>query len=201
MRYLLISACLLLVACGSYPEKQGFVKQDEVNNHISNPYFSNPDVDYVYKANIDVYDNNFGGIFIVKKIEENNHRIVFTTELGNKLFDFSFINDTFKVNYILDDLNRNILINILKKDFKVLIQERLNVTNTYTSTDEMVFETSIHKKNHYYFKSQQLNKVIRANKGKEKVTFLFSDINDNFVGQIRIVHSNIKLKINLKSIK
>lgn len=200
MRYLLISTCLLLVACGSYPEKQGFVKQEEVNNHISNLYFSNPDIDYVYKANIEVYDNNFGGIFIVKKLGERNHRIVFTTEMGNKLFDFSFIKDDFKVNFILDDLNKSILLNILKKDFKVLIEENLDVTNIYSSPDETIFETSLNKKKHYYYKKQELNKIIRVKGKKEKVRFFFSEISDNFAKKIQIEHSNIKLKINLKSI-
>jgi len=194
------SICWLLVACGSYPEKQGFLKQDVVKSEIRNLYFSNPDVDYVYKANIEVFDKIFGGIFIVKKIATNNHRIVFTTELGNKLFDFSFINHTFKVNYILDDLNKGILINILKKDFKVLIQEQLNITNIFTSENRQVLETSINNKKHYYFVNQFLDKVVRVKNGKEKVVFLFTKINDNVVEQIHINHSDIKLKINFKSI-
>lgn len=200
MQYLLISICFLFVACGSYPEKQNFTELNTRNSNISNPYFSNQDIDYIYKANIDVYNKNFGGIFIVKKLGNRNHRIVFTTEMGNKLFDFSFIKNEFKVNYILDELNKNILINILKKDFKVLIEDNLDVANTYSSPDETVFKTNINNKKHYYFKSQQLNKIVRVGNGKEKVIFLFSDINDNIAGQIQILHSNIRLEINLKSL-
>ena len=75
------------------------------------------------EANINAFDNNFGGIFIVKKLGPKHHRIVFTTELGNKIFDFTFKEDSFKVNQILKELDKKLLINILKSDFKTLIME------------------------------------------------------------------------------
>ena len=119
---------------------------------------------------------------------------------GYMIFDFSFLNDTFKVNFIIEDMNKSILINILKKDFKTLVQEKIPVIKSYSSQDTLVYETTLSNKKHFYFKTQQLNKIIRVNNGKEKVTFLFSEINDIIANQIKILHSNIKLKINLKSI-
>jgi len=200
MRYLLSSLCLLFVACGSYSKKQNLQIEKASTRSIQNLYFSDTSKDYVYKANIAIYDNDFSGIFIVKKIGEANHRIVFTTEMGNKIFDFSFINDTFKVNFILEDMDKAILINILKHDFKALIQEEIPVVTSYSLQDTLVYETTILNKKHFYFKTQQLDKIIRVGNGKEKVTFLFSEINDTIANQIRILHSNIKLNINLKSI-
>ncbi|WP_452227150.1 hypothetical protein [Lacinutrix cladophorae] len=171
-----------------------------VTSNVFNPYFSNLNQDYIYKANIEVYDNTFGGLFIVKKIAEQHHRIVFTTEMGNKLFDFTFNNEDFKVNYILEDLDKKILINILKKDFRVLITENLKTTKAYALTKETIKKTSLNNKDYYYFENPEISKVIRVNNGKEKVRFLFSEINDNIAQKIVILHSNIKLKINLKSI-
>jgi len=199
MRYLLSSFCFLFLACGSYSKKHNFQIEETSNNIIHNPYFSNKTKDYVYKANIEVYDNNFSGIFIVKKIGEANHRIVFTTEMGNKIFDFSFLDDTFKVNYIIEDINKAILINILKKDFKALVQEKSTVIKSFSSYDTLVYETILNKTKHYYFKTKQLDKIVRANNGKEKVAFLFSEINDTAANQINILHSNFTLNINLKS--
>jgi len=202
MRYLLSSFCLLFIACGSYPKKHDFQIEKVATNNVQNFYFSNENEDYVYKANIDVYDNNFSGIFIVKKIEESNHRIVFTTEMGNKIFDFSFVNNTFRVNFILEDMNKAILINILKKDFRALIQEKLPIIKSYsTQKDTLVYETTLDNKTYFYFKTQQLDKIIRVGNGKEKVAFLFSEINDTIANRIQILHSNIKLNINLKLFK
>jgi hypothetical protein len=199
MRFLLISICLFVVGCKSYPRKSNFIKSETIGN-IHNPYFANPDQDYVYKANIEVYNKSFGGIFIVKKIEDQNHRIVFTTEMGNKLFDFSFNKDDFKVNYILEEMNKKLLINILKKDFKILITENLQVNKTYSLNSEIIKETTVGDKTYYYFESPKVYKIVRANTRKEKVRFLFKEINDNIARQIHIIHSNIKLKISLKAI-
>src|SRR5690606_33245610 len=109
--------CLLVLNCGSYPKKQNFQSKDSALKNIKNPYFSDASKDYIYKASIDVYGKNFGGLLIIKKIANNQHRVAFTTEMGSKLFDFTFTEDDFKVNFILDELNKKILINILKKDF------------------------------------------------------------------------------------
>lgn len=201
MRYLLISICFLLVSCGSYPKKQNFQSTNSVSKKIENPYFSDIIKDYVYKASIDVYDNSFGGLLIIKKITDKEHRVAFTTEMGNKLFDFSFTKDEFKVNYVLDELNKKVLINILKKDFKVLITENLHVSNSYSENNNRIFETSIfNKKHYYYFNRNQLTQVIKTKNRKEKVIFLFTDINNNIAEQISIKHNNIKLEIKLKSI-
>ncbi|WP_452232905.1 hypothetical protein [Lacinutrix sp. MEBiC02595] len=199
MRYLLISICFIFIGCASFPKKNNF-EAAAITSNIINPYFANPNQDYIYKANIEVYENSFGGIFIVKKIGEQHHRIVFTTEMGNKLLDFTFNKDTFTVNYILDDLNKKILINVLKKDFKVLITEHLIAEKTYTITNETIKKTSLDNKTYYYFESPEITKIIRANSHKEKVRFLFTDLKDNIAQHIEIIHSNIKLKINLKSI-
>lgn len=201
MRYLLISSCLVLVvSCASYPKKQGFEKQSVTTANLQNPYFSNPNQDYVYKANIEVYDKTFGGIFIVKKLADQNHRVVFTTEMGNKLFDFSFANNDFKVNYIIDELNKKILINILKKDFKVLISNPLEIVSGYQSNNHEIFEAKIGSKSHYYYYSNHLDKIVRTKNGKEKVSFQFSENNDTIAKYIEIAHSNIQLKITLKSL-
>ncbi|HLV37846.1 hypothetical protein [Xanthomarina sp.] len=201
MRFLLISLCFLVVSCGSYPKKQNFKADNPATKNIENPYFSDGSLDYVYKASIDVYDRNFSGLLIIKKIAEKEHRVAFTTEMGNKMFDFTFIEDDFKVNFILDELNKKILINILKKDFKVLVTENLIVSNSYSNNEIDVLETSIFNKKHYYFiEDSQLTQVVNTKNGKEKVLFLFLKINNHLASQIEIKHSNIKLTINLKSI-
>lgn len=197
MRYLQISICLLLTACSSYPKKHDFKKEKSIAKHIVNPYFSDETKDYVYKAKIDVYKKSFGGIFIIKKLDANNHRIVFTTEMGNKIFDFSFVDDDFKVNYILDQMDKKILLNILKKDFKVLIEENPQVLNSFSVNDSKVFETELNNKKHYYYNTdQQLNKIVKVSNTKGKVNYTFSEISNNIAKHIQIAHKNIKFEFN-----
>ncbi len=201
MRYLLSSLILAVCfSCGSYPKKNGFTATANSKENIVNPYFSNTSKDYVYKANINVFDKVLGGIFIVKKLGENHHRVVFTTEMGNKIFDFTFLGDDFKVNHILKDIDKKILINILKNDFRVLVAENPSIENTFFKNPDSIYETRIGTKKYYHFLSEKkLHKVIRVSNGKEKIEFLFSKINDDIAKEIQIMHKNIKLEINLKS--
>lgn len=201
MRFLLISCvCCLFMACRSYPEKQNFTEATSQEQTIENPYFSDPSKDYVYKASIDVYGNNFGGLLIVKKMGEATYRIAFTTEMGNKLFDFSLENEALKVNYCMDALNRKLLLNVLEKDFTTLISQNLNVKHAYINAESRIFESELYDKKHFYFLSSQLDKIVRVTNGKEKVVFEFNNVVDNMARQIAITHNNIDLNIHLKTI-
>jgi len=148
MRYLLSSFLIALCfSCSSYPKKNGYETVENTVKQTVNQYFSDHSKDYVYKANINVFKNTFGGIFIVKKLGENHHRVAFTTEMGNKIFDFTFLENEFKVNHILKDMNKKILINILKNDFKVLLTENPTIKSTFLKNETLIYETDInHKK-------------------------------------------------------
>lgn len=204
MRYLIISLSLLLLSCGSYPKKNGFESLGVAMTYVENPYFSNKAKDYVYKAKIEAFDRSFGGIFIIKKLGEAHYRIVFTTEMGNKLFDFSLDHNHFKKNYVLPEMDKKMFINLLKSDLKILVREKSIVFEGFTKNEDSVYEIRVVKPKKercfYFIRNQALNKIIRVNGGKEKVKFIFSEINDNIVGEIQIMHNNIPLKINLNAI-
>lgn len=201
MRYFLINCSALLMACGSYPKKNDFKKTEITSLHLINPYFSDMDRDYVYKAKITFADKSFGGLFVVKKLGADQHRVVFTTEMGNKLLDFSFEGSAFKVNYILEEMNRKILINLLRKDFYILIHERPTVLQQYIKQDgSTLLEAKVGKSTYFYSQHQNLKKIIDTRHGKEKTVYDFSGVDDHEAQEIDIIHKNIKLSINLKSI-
>lgn len=199
MRFLLISFLLFSIGCGSYPKKQDFKESTFDKVEIDNLYFSDPIQDYVYKADIKIFKNSFSGIFIVKKLGDEHHRIVFTTEMGNKLFDFEFLAKNFKINHILPEMDKKVLKNVLKRDFFALIEEKPISENSYSNGDLRMIESELLSKKHYYLiEDGALKKIIRTRNGKQKVTFLFSKINDDLANNIQIKHQNIKLEINLK---
>lgn len=201
MRYLLISIAIILVSCGTYSKRNNFKKSFSSTNIITNPYFSDTSKDYVYKADINLYKRSFSGLFIVKKLGYDHHRLVFTTKMGNTIFDFSFEGKNFRINSILEDMDKKIILNILQKDFKILLQKNAMVKNTYSLGDTIIFETTIDHGKYYYFNSgKQLRKIIFANNRKEKTAFIFSEINEGFAKNIQILHKAIKLSITLKAI-
>lgn len=178
----------------------GYTISNSTAHPLTNKYFSDTNTDYVYKAKIKVFKNDLGGILVIKKIAPKEHRVVFTTELGNTIFDFSFEGDAFKVNRILKEMDRKILLNILEKDFKALVQEQIPVANNYTYNNDTIVTANIYGKAHFYtFKKEQLTRITRVGGQKEKVVFLFSEISNNIARHILITHNNIKLQIELKA--
>ncbi|MDT7828602.1 hypothetical protein RQM65_07995 [Pricia sp. S334] len=186
------------IACASYPKKNGFEAVENIAIKVLNPYFSDRAKDYVYKAKVEAFDKTFGGLLILKKLGINHHRIVFTTEMGNTLFDFSFQNGGFRVNRIVKEMDRKILISILKKDFAALIVEQPPVLQTFIDNDNRVYATDILSKKHYFYRSEgQLDKIVRVKNAKEKVVFLFSETEVHRAGKIEILHSGFPLAITL----
>ncbi len=202
MRYSIISVFLLFMACGSYPKKHNLKELEIATKEILNPYFSDPSKDYVYKARITVQKKEFGGLFIVKKLGTDSYRIVVTTEMGNKILDFSFEGDGFTVNYLLEEMDKKVLINTLKNDFRALITQNSKVLGTFSNKDLEIIETELDKKKYYYFyKDNKLTKIVRAFGKKEKTEYLFLEVAGDLAKGIQIKHKSIPLEINLKTIK
>ncbi len=203
MRFFQISLLFFILSSCSLLTTRGLVEQSVDRERILNNYFSNKKIDYLYKAKINIYNKNFGGILIIKKIEKEHHRIVFTTEFGNKIFDFEIINDDFKINYINDDLNKNMVLNTLKTDFYILVKQYVNVSKQFDSKDEHIYQSVFKQNNNYYFykkEPKQLSKIISTSKNKEKVIINFSKIKNEIANNIVLEHQNFKLKIELNYI-
>lgn len=200
IRYLLISAFFsLFISCKSYQVKDA-VSVDNSLQFVQNQYFSDASLDYVYKTHIEIYGNKMGGIFIAKRINDTIHRMVLTTDFGNKLLDFEVSENSFKVNFIIDNLDKKIIINTLRDDFRTLLQVNSKVFKTYKRNKEVIYQT---ESNTYYYIdeiSNSLIKIIKTNKRKEKVVFTFDSKKTTFAENINIQHYNIKLKIDFNQI-
>ena len=204
IRYLPISILFLLISSCSLQTTKDLLVKEISQNEIENPYFSDQDQDYVYKAKIDVYGKNFGGILIIKKTGIKRHRVVFTTEFGNKLFDFLYDNEVIIKNFVIEELDKKFIVNTLQEDFKLLISEKHKVVKQFDSEKEDVFKTNDGNRYNFYFinkNSHTLDKIISATKSNEKVAILFSNIDAQLVNSILINHKNIKLNIALERFK
>ena len=204
MRFLPISILFLLITSCSLQTTKNLIVKEVSHIEVDNPYFSNTYIDYIYKAKIDIYGRKFGGILIIKKIDENSHRVVFTTEFGNKLFDFLFENDTVINNFVIEELDKKFIVNTLRNDFKLLVSEKNKVLNQFDSGLEDIYKTIDGKQFNFYFinkKSHTLDKIVRTSKSKVIVEVLFTNVESVIVNSILIHHKNIKLNIALELFK
>jgi len=200
--YSIISGFLMLIlsSCSSLNVVKGYNPVALETTAFEVPYFSSPETDYVYKANITVYGNELSGIFIAKKINKTTHRVVFTTEFGNKLLDFEISETDFKINSIVEELDRKILINTLKTDFRLLLKNSYVIKQQYDNQESRVYLTEDGKINNYLFISKaenKLDKIVNASKRKERINLFFTSENNIFATKIVIQHYNIKLRIEL----
>lgn len=204
IQFLVINCFLAIVfvSCGSVTKNYTPKKLDKTSYEV--PYFSDSKTDYVYKANITVYGNEISGIFIAKKISDTVHRVVFTTEFGNKLLDFEISDTSFKVNSIVSELDRKILINTLRDDFRLLLKKDYSIQEQFENESDDIYKSKDGKFANYLYiskKDRKLEKVVHSSQTKEKFTLRFSSENNIFAENIQIIHQNIKLKIELNYFK
>jgi hypothetical protein len=204
IHFLIISLFLILGSCATNKVSKD-LKPVVIERTVYNgAYFSNPEIDYVYKANIMVYGNELSGIFIAKKISNTTHRVVFTTEFGNKLLDFEISETTFKVNSIVEDLNKKIVINTLKTDFRLLLRNQFLINEQLEDDKNKVYKSNEGSRYNYIYVSksdEKLSKIVHSTKRKEKISINFVSENNIFAENIIIQHYNIKLRIELNYLK
>lgn len=193
------SIFLLFVSCKSFvPE--GAIPKETNKVQVENTYFSDSEKDYIYRAQVEAYGNEFGGIFILKKIKDDLHRIVLTTNFNFKMLDVEVSQTIFKVNFIAEQLDRKTILKTLEKDFKTLLKPSFEVVETYQNQHSLIYKSTKRGRNYFIFKNKetaQLEKILETNRIKEKVNFSFQGNDTTFAQSINIHHKDLNLKIHL----
>ena len=202
LRILLISLSLFFFGCGTYQPKNAELITTTISE-FANPYFADISQDYVYKANIEVYGRNLGGIVIIKKVNEDTHRVVFTTDFGNKLIDFEVSADSFKLNFSVEGMDNKRFLSVLENDFRLLLQPNYSIGKTFVNQEEVIYGSNQKKGMLYLFENKSndfLYQMIFAKKSKEKITFEFQNQEDILATHIEIVHRNMPFRMQLTKI-
>jgi hypothetical protein len=204
MRYSIISIFILFVLSScSLPITKGLLEYAPKKEYVVNAYFSNMENDYVYKAKLQILKHHFGGILIMKKLDKEHYRVVFTTEFGNKLFDLEFIADDFRVNYMMDELNKKFILNMLQHDFQTLLTQNNRVDHQFSNEIEDVFQSNKEKHQNYYVFSKEtraLTKIVSASKNKEELIISFLVTKMGIATSINLNHSKFKTRMVLNYI-
>ncbi|MPS74264.1 MAG: hypothetical protein E2590_14110 [Chryseobacterium sp.] len=195
---------LLLASCKTYKlENVEPLSLSRNQKPSENLYFTSSQ-DYVYKCQMEVYGNDISGILIIKKISETTHRIVMTSDFGNKMIDFEIgENDYFKLNYVLADLDKKMVINFLKNDFQELLRKNYPVSERFENSESIIDISKIDEKIYYLFfdkKSDNLTQIIYTKNNREKIDFTFDAKKTTFAETINLQHKDFKINIKLNQI-
>ncbi len=187
-----------MISCKSYQLKDA-KPVSNTEKTVENLYFSSKE-DYVYKCQMDIYKNHISGILIIKKISETTHRVVMTSDFGNKMIDFEISENDFKLNYVLADLDKKMVINFLKNDFQELLKQKFPVNETFENDDSKIYLSKFDKKQYYLFFDKEnglLNQIIYTQNNKEKIDFTFEAKKTIFAEVINLQHKDFKINIKL----
>ena len=169
--FLVTSVLLLyLLGCKSYQVNGELVAKD-VERTIVLPYFNETGFEYLYSGKIEAYGNALSGILVVKKISNTQKRVALLSDFGNTLMDFKIENGEAEVNYILDDLNKKIIVKKLKRYFELLVNSNYPVEAIYQKDENKIYTSELQSKRIKLFENtsgfiQQVKQVSRL---KEKV--------------------------------
>jgi hypothetical protein len=204
MRFLLFASAWLCLACTQKQLPVSEIVKDNCVQMLSPQFDAN-----WYKAKIDVVGKHISGLLLIKRIGTQETRIVFTNEAGVKFFDFGFLAGTFKVHHIMRQLNKNAVINTLKKDFEMLLldplleesQHKLKVlpdSGSYTT-----LQGSLHHELMRLTIDKRCTKLIKIERlsPKEKLkTVLLRWGNEAIPDSVQWKHYNFNMQINLNKL-
>ena len=104
---LLISVSFLLIAlCGAWD-----------NNDQQCSIIETEDSTGLYSLNLNIYNNNFSGLLLFKKQTDSTIRTIIASEMGPKILDLELSPEKYKVNFVIRQLNKKIILNSLYNDF------------------------------------------------------------------------------------
>ncbi len=213
MRNLLLSSAvaLLLAGCtfGHYGKLNKISDQGYGKFFLTpKPIFGDNFNSFLFKTNITVYGKDFSGLLMTKQMAPQDYRVIFTTELGMKLFDFEFKDTSFTLHYCVPQFNRPKLLKTIQQDIEILLMNDLkNKTFENYNDSKNIYDVAKLQTGNmydYYFTerdSMHLVKIEHSKKRVKKTIFTLNNYVNDFPNNIVIQHCDIKLKIELNLLK
>ncbi len=213
MRNLLLSSFLIIVlfGCklGHYGKLLPLPPPPPPDFYTLKPVFSDHFDSFLFKTNIRIYGKNFSGLLVTKQVQPSDYRVIFTTELGMKLFDFEFTDTAFTLHYCIPQFNRTALLKIIRHDIEILLMNKMKSVPVDMFSDTRyrytIFRNMQNIFTDYYFfdstKGNKLSKIEHAKGQIKKTTFTLDNYVEDIPGHIQVKHHDIRLKIELTLLK
>ena len=204
MRYLpFISFFILLAACSSQYRKMQKVSGNVDCIQKFKPQFNGT----VYSTKVDVVGKHLSGLLVFKTMPDSSTRIVFTSEIGFKFFDFGFSRDSgFKVYYILKQMDKKAVVTTLRKDFELIMMYNTPIAGSriLKDGDKYYYGFPQEKGYNYYITDTSCSQLLglqRSSKRKAVVEAVMQQYDNNLPDTIGITHKNFDFTIGLKRLE
>lgn len=158
----------------------------------------------IYKADITFYNNNFAGLLVIKRIEENNYRLALTTQFGLKIFDFELNQGQLKAVFCIEQLNKKMILNLLEDDFNLLLLQ-LEYDSFFSmqnkELNQNIWLLTSGKMDSYYIQnndSESIDFISKRKRNSEKISVGLRNYRNGVPGEINLKYIRIKHSLNLK---
>lgn len=105
------------------------------------------------------------GLLFFQPLDDGRFRTALTTKMGQKIFDFTVGTDEFQLNYIIPQLNKKVILKLLRQDMQLITQSFPDDTPVTVFTQAEPAQT-----------------VYRLEKGKDCIYYRFDDTTEHLIG-------------------
>ncbi len=208
MKHLLLSSLLVLLLGGCTLCHYDRLKEVVSNSPAPKPIFGDNFNSFLFKTNISIYGKEVSGLLVTKQMAPADYRVIFTTELGLKLFDFEFKDTSFTLHYCVPQFNRPKLLKTIQQDIEILLMSNLDGKPLKNMEDKKglftVQQIKMGNFQNYYFTEKASHHIVKIEHSKKravKVLMELSEYKDDFPNKVFILHSDINLHIELHLLK
>jgi hypothetical protein len=160
-----------------------------------------------FNISIKFFKNEQSGQLLVKQTNDTTIRVLFTTPIGFKIFDFAITPQDFIVHACIEPLKKKNILRIMDKDFRLMFctndtYGRSRVFIGKRDTTLLAYKLKSLGKS-YYWVNQQTKKLVKIDNhsfpfGGARVNF---DYTDGLLSKITLKQKGIKLRFELEPFK
>jgi len=160
-----------------------------------------------YSTTVDVVGKHISGLLLFKVMPDSSTRIVFTNEVGVSFFDFEFGNaGQFKVHQVIQQLDKKPVINLLRKDFELIMMRALTNGHlkSYMRNDELFYALPGKKETDYFITDKDCASLLRiekASKRKKKTEVFMHRVQGQAPDSVFLKHFTFNMQITLKKLQ
>jgi hypothetical protein len=160
-----------------------------------------------YKATVDVIGKHISGLLLIKAMPDSSKRVVFTNEVGVTFFDFGFASDgSFKVYQIIEQMDKKVVITLLRKDFELIMMGRLKNAKltSFTQNEEIFYALPGKKETDYFITDKECGSLLRiekASKRTKKIEVKLWGAQQQPPDSVHLKHFTFDMQIGLNKIQ
>lgn len=185
MAVVLTSVCCLTACASSQKHRTSAVAPDKEIVAPLPPILTAGSHSQKYNLQLDFMKYHFSGLLIVRRLPDDEIRMLASTYFGLSLFDFSLKGDAFFVNSCVEPMRKENILGLLETDFKNLFLSNMTLRKR--------------KRNQSADQSEAVEKRVTGC-GFGKSIYTLSEFVDGQAEQVQIKRPWIRLKIQVNKL-